>query len=182
MGGGDTDDSGESYTIRRAAEEVPGTCGSVSGGAGGEGWADCRGDRLAGEGEAQAPVPAHIQSAGRRLGLSQEERAQLSSISTAPVTTPIPPEIARSPVPIPPTPLVGREREVREVADLLRRSDVRLLTLTGPGGAGKTRLSLEVALGARESFPDGVVFVALAPLGDSTLVIPTAAQALVLQL
>jgi predicted ATPase/DNA-binding CsgD family transcriptional regulator len=73
---------------------------------------------------------------------------------------------------------VGREREVAALSDLLHRADVRLLTLTGPGGVGKTRLALQVAADAGETFPDDVFFVNLAPISDSNLVLPTVAHVL----
>jgi predicted ATPase/class 3 adenylate cyclase len=74
------------------------------------------------------------------------------------------------------TSFLGREREILEISDLLSRS--RLLTLTGPGGTGKTRLSIEVARRAMDRFPDGVFFVPLSPLNEVELVAPTIAHAL----
>jgi predicted ATPase/DNA-binding CsgD family transcriptional regulator len=81
-------------------------------------------------------------------------------------------------LPAPLTPLVGREREVAAVCALLWRPEVRLVTLTGTGGVGKTRLGLQVAADLSDRFTHGVVFVNLAPLTDPELVVSTIAQAL----
>ncbi len=83
-----------------------------------------------------------------------------------------------APLPVQFTPFIGREQEVAAVAHLLRREEVRLLTLTGPGGIGKTRMALQVAAELSEVFPEGVYFVNLAPISDPDLVVPTIAQTL----
>ena len=80
-------------------------------------------------------------------------------------------------LPIPATPFLGREREVAEVTQLLERDDVRLLTLTGTGGTGKTRLALQAAAAASEDYMHGVWWVPLAPIRDAALVTPAAARA-----
>ncbi len=81
-------------------------------------------------------------------------------------------------LPVQGTPLIGREREVAVICSLLRRTEVHLLTLTGTGGIGKTRLSLQVATELLGDFADGVYFVPLAPIRDPELVMPAIAQTL----
>jgi predicted ATPase/Tfp pilus assembly protein PilF len=76
------------------------------------------------------------------------------------------------------TPLVGREHEIEALRQLLLKSEVRLATLTGPGGIGKTSLSLQVALSLLDEFAHGVFFVGLAAISDAELVLPTIAQTL----
>src|SRR2546426_7332080 len=81
-------------------------------------------------------------------------------------------------LPVQLTTFIGREREVAAVRAFLQRPEVRLVTLTGTGGVGKTRLGLQVASELLGDFDDGVFFVSLAPISDPGLVVPTIAETL----
>ena len=81
-------------------------------------------------------------------------------------------------LPVPATAFLGREAEVAEIAGLLARNGMRLVTLIGPGGTGKTRLALQAAASAADTYPGGVWWVPLAPLRDPVLVLESAAKAL----
>ncbi len=81
-------------------------------------------------------------------------------------------------LPAQPNALIGREREMKAILALLQRADVRLVTLTGPGGIGKTRLALSVAKAQLEMFADGVYFVSLAPVSSPDFLVSTIANAL----
>jgi predicted ATPase len=110
----------------------------------------------------------------RLKDLSAPERIyQLGAGAFRPLAT-----LNQTNLPIPATAFVGRANELREIGALLAREDVRLVTLTGPGGAGKTRLALQAAGLASDAYPHGVWWVPLAALRDPELVLPSAAQAL----
>jgi predicted ATPase/class 3 adenylate cyclase len=106
--------------------------------------------------------------------LAAAERVfQLGEVEFPPIRS-----LYRSNVPVPATTFLGREQELADVVDLLSRDGVRLVTLTGPAGTGKTRLALQAAAEVSDSFPDGVWWVALAPLRDPALLLPSIAQTL----
>jgi predicted ATPase/transcriptional regulator with XRE-family HTH domain len=131
-------------------------------------------------GERRYPYPHTVRSLADALELSEEERTALFAavpkrgggghaglvLATEPT------------LPEPPTPLVGREWAFREIRAFLAQPDVRLLTLTGVGGVGKTRLAIQAARDTADLFPDGVAFVSLASLNDPALVISTTARSL----
>ena len=110
----------------------------------------------------------------RLKDLSAPERVyQLGDGEFPPLKT-----LYRTNLPVPATPFLGRERELAEVVELIAGDDARLVTLTGPGGTGKTRLALQAAGMASDRYPDGVWWIPLAPLRDPALVLATAAQML----
>ncbi len=103
--------------------------------------------------------------------------------SAQPAQTEQEPKIAQeqrqlSNLPVPPTALIGRSHELLSAQHALDQPHTRLLTLTGPGGVGKTRLSLEIAHRIAHTFAHGATFVSLAPLNDPTLVLASIAAAL----
>src|SRR5215471_18959219 len=112
------------------------------------------------------------------LNVTATQRALLLSTIRPEMTGPSPRTRSPSPPPLPPTALIGREQEMMRAMTFLQRDGVRLLTLTGPSGIGKTRLGIQLAQELGERFEDGVVFVALAPLRDPPLLPATLAQAL----
>jgi predicted ATPase/transcriptional regulator with XRE-family HTH domain len=127
-----------------------------------------------------------VQFLAEALHLSASERSELELAARRPGPAPTEP-VARSGIdlgarrsnlPTPPTRLIGRDTETAHVGELLRRSDVRLVTLTGPGGIGKTQLALQGATDLLADFPGGVYFVPLAPIGEPSLVLSTIAQVL----
>jgi predicted ATPase/DNA-binding CsgD family transcriptional regulator len=109
----------------------------------------------------------------------------LVSEPTQPVTSldllPASSRLPANNLPAPLTPLIGRDQEIETICTLLQRADVRLLTLTGTGGIGKTRLSLQVATNLLDNFYDGVCFVPLATISDPKLVTPSIAHLLGLE-
>ena len=125
------------------------------------------------------PYPHTVRSLADALELTEDERAALFAAVPKRGGRPTPSTVPESALLVPPTQLVGREQELREIRELLLDgSEVRLLTLTGIGGVGKTRLALAAARGAEGHFPDGVAFIALAPLRDPVLVVSTIARSL----
>jgi predicted ATPase/DNA-binding SARP family transcriptional activator len=111
--------------------------------------------------------------------LQELERAILNQESS--LAAPEPPNRSTRPLPVPPTPLVGRRLELAAVSALYREEGARLVTLTGPGGTGKTRLALALAHLLEPELRDGAIFVGLAPVTDPELLVSTIAKSLDVQ-
>ena len=130
--------------------------------------------------EDELPEGVSLRDLGEHRLKDLTSAQRLSQIVVAGLSDEFPPlhtlENRPTNLPVQPTPLIGREVELAAVAELVSRGDVRLVTLTGPGGCGKTRLALQAAAELVEEFPHGVYFVALEPIADIALVLPTIAQ------
>jgi predicted ATPase/DNA-binding XRE family transcriptional regulator len=130
-------------------------------------------------GERKRPYPNTLRVLADALDLSELDRnalvAAVGRPRSQPVATPARPE---SQLPAPATRLIGREEDIAAVRARLTSDAARVLTLAGPGGVGKTRLAIEVALACGDAFVDGLVFVPLAPVTEADQLVPTLAHAL----
>src|SRR5215211_5008028 len=130
----------------------------------------------------QLPADVELQDLGKHRLKDLGRPEHVFQLATSDLTAGFPPlrtlDVHPNNLPMQPTPLVGREREVREVAERVRSEEARLLTLTGPGGTGKTRLGLQIAADLLEEFSDGAFFVALATITEPALVASTIARSL----
>ena len=130
------------------------------------------------------PYPHTVRSLGEALGLTETEQAELHAAvprRQGGAVLDTPPAAASglrpAPLPVPPTVLLGRDDEAAALAQELASGAVRLMTLTGIGGVGKSRMAIEVARRAGAGFRDGVAWVPLAAVADPSLVVPAVGRA-----
>jgi predicted ATPase/class 3 adenylate cyclase len=130
--------------------------------------------------EGQLPTDVAIRDLGRHRLKDLAPPQRLYQLVVSGLESEFPPletlDAKPTNLPVQTTTLLGRERVTKDVAALLLRDDVRVLTLTGAGGTGKTRIGLHVAAELVDEFPDGVFFIGLAPLLDPALLLPTIAR------
>jgi excisionase family DNA binding protein len=126
---------------------------------------------------ARGDLPAHKEGGVFRIPASALDHVAPTRPVPRLVRLP-PPDDGRAPLPSPLSPFVGRRDDLATITRLLRDPAVRVLTLTGPGGIGKTRLAIAAATAVAAEFPDGAVFVDLAPITGEGLVLPAIAAAL----
>src|ERR1700737_3847848 len=130
--------------------------------------------------EQHLPAETSLQDLGEHRLKDLQRPSHLFQLSLQGLPTDFPPlktlDTHPNNLPIQPTPFIGREKKVAAVTQFLRRPDVRLVTLSGPGGVGKTRLALQVAAELCDDFTDGVFVVALPPVNAHERVVPALAQ------
>ncbi|MEO8953259.1 MAG: adenylate/guanylate cyclase domain-containing protein [Ktedonobacteraceae bacterium] len=132
--------------------------------------------------EQQLPRDTYLKDLGDHRLKDLQRPSHLFQLSLESLPADFPPlktlDMHPNNLPIQPTPFIGREKEVATITRLLGRPEVRLVTLTGPGGVGKTRLGLQVVAELCDHFTDGVFVVALAPVSQPTQVLSAIAQTL----
>lgn len=126
----------------------------------------------------RAPRHDTLKLLAAALGLTEHQAALFGAAARPEGRPPAPSVPSLSSIPIPPTALIGREEEMGQALTLIARDRVRLLTLTGPSGVGKTRLAIELAAHLADRFADGVAFVELSPVRDASLLPSVMGQAL----
>ena len=140
------------------------------------------------EGTRKAPASAlnsvkwYVRQIYTKLGVNRRSEAverarQLGLLQPTPTSAPVPAGVKNN-LPSQLTSFIGRQKEIIELNLLLKKKDTRLVTLTGSGGIGKTRLALQVAAELLDAYPDGVWLVELAPLADPLMVPQTIIAAL----